>query len=135
MTSLVIYEGNLRTSCIHIISGNTITTDAPKDNRGKGASFSPTDITATSLAACILTTMGIYAIDNEINLKGARAEVIKIMTSAPRRIAEIQVKIFFPNGGQFDDDVRKKLEHIACNCPVALSLHPDIKQTVELIYQ
>jgi putative redox protein len=135
MTSTVIYERNLRTTCTHILSGNSIITDAPKDNRGNGAAFSPTDLTATSLATCMLTTMGIYALDSHINLEGARAEVTKIMASNPRRITEVQVKLFFQNSNLLNEDVRKKLEHIAHTCPVALSLHADLKQTVELVYE
>jgi len=135
MTSTVIYEGQLRTTCTHVLSGNSIITDAPKDNRGNGAAFSPTDLTATSLATCMLTTMGIYALDNDVNLEGARAEVTKIMSSNPRRISEVQVKLFFPNSSLFSDEVKNKLEHIAHTCPVALSLHTDLKQTVEFVYE
>jgi uncharacterized OsmC-like protein len=135
MTSTVIYEGQLRTTCTHILSGNSIITDAPKDNRGNGAAFSPTDLTATSLATCMLTTMGIWALDNHVNLEGARAEVTKIMAANPRRIAEVQVKLFFPNGHLFSQEVKDKLEHIAHTCPVALSLHADLKQTVEFVYE
>ena len=134
MTSTVIYEGNLRTTCMHVLSSNSIITDAPKDNRGNGAAFSPTDLTATSLASCMLTTMGIYALDNNINIEGARAEVTKIMSSNPRRISEVKVTLFFQNSGLLNDDVRKELEHIAHTCPVALSLHPDLKQKVSFNY-
>jgi putative redox protein len=135
MTSTVIYEGNLRTTCTHLFSNNSIITDAPKDNRGNGAAFSPTDLTATSLATCMLTTMGIYALDNNINIDGARAQVTKIMASSPRRISEVQVKLFFPNSNLLHEEVREKLEHIAHTCPVALSLHVDLKQTVSFQYE
>ena len=46
-TSKVTYLGDLRTQCEHLRSGNTYITDAPLDNQGKGAAFSPTDTVAT----------------------------------------------------------------------------------------
>ncbi len=135
MTSEVVYEGGLRTTATHRLSGNAIITDAPTDNRGQGAAFSPTDLTATSLAACMLTTMGIYAQDNHVYLEGSRAEVTKIMTANPRRIAEVQVQVNFANSSEWNHELKEKLEHIAFNCPVALSLHPDIKQTIAFTYE
>ena len=77
MTSKVIYKGALRTEASHIRSGNTIITDAPLDNKGKGEAFSPTDLVATALASCMLTMMGIKANEMNINIKGTSAEVKK----------------------------------------------------------
>lgn len=39
MTSKIIYTGDLRTECTHLRSGQTIITDAPVDNNGKGEAF------------------------------------------------------------------------------------------------
>ncbi|MBS1594961.1 MAG: OsmC family protein [Bacteroidetes bacterium] len=129
MTAEIIYEGQLRTRCRHIQSGAEILTDAPIDNHGKGEAFSPTDLTATSLAACIITTMGIKANQMELDIDGARAEATKVMASAPRRIAEIHVSIYMPAKNYTEKD-RQIMERIAHTCPVALSLHPDLKQVV-----
>lgn len=129
MTAEIIYEGQLRTRCRHIQSGTEIVTDAPIDNHGKGEAFSPTDLTATSLAACIITTMGIKANQMELDIDGARAEATKVMASDPRRIAEIQVSIYMPAKNYTEKD-RQIMERIAHTCPVALSLHPDLKQVV-----
>ncbi|HXS37502.1 MAG TPA: OsmC family protein, partial [Flavipsychrobacter sp.] len=96
MTSKILYQGGLRTLCTHIQSGSTIETDAPTDNRGKGERFSPTDLVATALGTCIVTTMGIKANDHNINIDGTECEVEKIMASNPRRIAEVKVNIKFP---------------------------------------
>ena len=95
MISKVIYEGELRTQATHLQSGKTIYTDAPVDNQGKGDAFSPTDLVATSLASCMLTIMGIVARRDGILLKGAVAEVEKIMAKDPRRIGEIKIKFIF----------------------------------------
>lgn len=130
MTAEIIYEGQLRTRCRHIQSGTEILTDAPTDNHGKGEAFSPTDLTATSLAACIITTMGIKASQMELDIDGARAEATKVMAADPRRIAEIQVSIYMPAKNYTDKD-KQIMERIAHTCPVALSLHPDLKQIVK----
>ncbi len=95
-TSEVLYTGDLRTQTTHVRSGQTFITDAPVDNQGKGEAFSPTDLAATSLACCMITTMGIAAKTHGINMIGTRAEVLKIMASDPRRIASIEVDIYMP---------------------------------------
>ncbi len=128
MTSTVTYLGDLRTECTHLLSGQKIITDAPPDNHGKGEAFSPTDLCATSLATCILTTMGIRARD--LDISGAHAEVTKIMASDPRRIGRIVVKITMPKNN-FSDKDKKVLETIAHTCPVALSLAEGVEQVID----
>ncbi|MBV6438538.1 MAG: OsmC family peroxiredoxin [Haliscomenobacteraceae bacterium CHB4] len=128
MTSTVTYLGELRTECTHLRSGQKFVTDAPPDNQGKGEAFSPTDLCATSLATCILTTMGIRARD--LDITGAYAEVNKIMASDPRRISRIEVKITMPKNN-FSDKDKKILEGIARTCPVALSLSENIEQVLD----
>ena len=61
-TSIVYYQGDLRTESTHLQSGESYITDAPTDNEGKAEAFSPTDLIATGLANCMLTIMGINAI-------------------------------------------------------------------------
>ncbi|RYD83064.1 MAG: OsmC family peroxiredoxin [Sphingobacteriales bacterium] len=128
-TSKVFYKGELRTSALHIASGETFITDAPKDNNGKGEAFSPTDLTATSLANCMMTIMGIAANTREIKIEKMDAEVTKIMAANPRRISEIVVNLTL----KIDEDNeknRKILTEAGINCPVAKSLHPDINQNI-----
>lgn len=132
MTSIVTYEAGLRTVATHLLSGNSILTDAPPDNQGKGQAFSPTDLCATSLAICMLTVMGIYAERNNIRLHGSKAEVTKVMASDPRRISKVKVDLFLPAG--IAENERKKLEDIGLNCPVAKSLHPEIEQDITFHY-
>ena len=132
MISKVLYEGELRTQATHLQSGKTIYTDAPVDNQGKGDAFSPTDLVATSLASCMLTIMGIVARRDGILLKGAVAEVEKIMAKDPRRIGEIKIKFFFKH--TIEDKDRVKLERAARTCPVSGSLHQDLKENIDFIY-
>ena len=128
MTSKVTYIGELRTKNQHMKSGDVFTTDAPLDNNGKGEAFSPTDTVATGLANCMLTVMGIKARQMEVDMTGTTAEVTKVMTSDPRRIAKIEVIIDFPFSAE--DKTQKILEHTARTCPVIYSLHPDIEKVV-----
>ncbi len=131
MTAEVIYKGNLRTTNKHIKSGNTILTDAPTDNHGKGENFSPTDLVATALANCMLTVMGIKARQKNIDIDGAKAEVEKVMAANPRRIASIIVKVIMPKNN-YTEEEKRFLEHTARTCPVAKSLSADLIQTLEM---
>ena len=132
MTSKVTYEGSLRTKALHIQSGNSIVTDAPVDNEGKGEAFSPTDLVATALASCMLTIMGIVAERNDVELKGTTAEVGKIMGTMPRQISEIKIKILFNKN--FDKITKRKLESAALTCPVSNSLNKNLKESIKFVY-
>ena len=127
------YEGGLRCRAIHGPSGKTLTTDAPVDNHGQGESFSPTDLAATALGACILTIMGIYAEREGIPLDGLKAHVGKVMsTDPPRRIARCEITITMPAG--LNPRHRKALECCAETCPVRQSLKTEIEVPVEFRY-
>lgn len=128
----VLYLGDLHTECTHE-SGAKIATDAPKDNMGKGRAFSPTDLFAASLATCMMTLMGIAAHKVGVELKGATAEVEKEMAqTGQRRLGKIIVRIrssLAPN-----PQIREKLERAALDCPVKLSLHPEIKVETDFVW-
>lgn len=130
--SKVTYQGDLRTTAIHLQSNNQIITDAPTDNQGKGKAFSPTDLLATSLASCMLTIIGIKARDMNIDIAGTTAEVIKVMAADPRRVSEVHVAITFKQ--ELDNKTQKIFYNTAMTCPVAQSLHPDIIQKVTFNY-
>ena len=130
--SKVTYQGGLRTEANHIQSGNSIVTDAPVDNQGKGEAFSPTDLVATALASCMLTIMGIVAERNDVELKGTTAEVEKIMGAMPRQISEIKIKILFNKN--FDKITKRKLESAALTCPVSNSLNKNLEESIKFIY-
>lgn len=123
------YLGDLRTQAKHFKSGNLVITDAPVDNMGKGEAFSPTDLVSAALCSCMLTIMGQVADREGINLKGLSSEVIKIMSSNPRKIAEIQIT-FSHNALQATEVQKQKLRNAAKTCPVALSLAESVKQTI-----
>ncbi len=127
------FTGNLSTKLTHGPSGTVLTTDAPKDNQGEGKSFSPTDLTASSLIACMLTIMAIYAKRTGIDLMGVKGKVAKEMTSAPpRRIAKLSVNFEMPK--RLSEAERKALETAALTCPVHKSLHPEIDVPVKFNY-
>jgi uncharacterized OsmC-like protein len=133
MTSKVTYLGDLRTSSIHLQSGTTILSDAPKDNHGKGEAFSPTDFVANALGSCMVSIMAIKSKDLAIDLINSTVEVTKIMQAEPRKISKIIIVINIPIS------VNKKnktiLERAAMHCPVLLSLHPDIEKEVTFNWQ
>jgi len=132
-TAKIQYQGNLRTEATHLKSSSTLITDAPTDNNGKGEAFSPTDLVATALSSCMITIMGIKARDKGINITGIKSEMTKVMGSNPRRISEIIVTLRMPSVDISDRD-KKLLETVAKACPVAQSIHPDIKQTISFFW-
>lgn len=132
MTSEVIYNGDLRTTCTHLKSGSHFETDAPVDNNGKGERFSPTDLLATSLATCMVTVMGIKARTMNFDLNDIRVEVLKKMAAEPRRVSGIDLKFRIPeNLASIDEKTIVILKNTGNTCPVAKSLHPDIEVTVD----
>jgi putative redox protein len=133
MTSSVVYEGGLRTTCTHLRSSNSFETDAPVDNNGKGERFSPTDLLATSLATCMLTVMGIKARNSlDFDIPGIKADVLKIMASEPRRVSGIELTFHIPDSlKNIDEKTKNILVNTAMNCPVFKSIHPDIEVKVD----
>lgn len=128
MLSKVTYLGDLRTSSVHLQSGEVIITDAPIDNHGKGEAFSPTDMVTNATASCMFTIMGIKAHTMGIDIKGSTAEVYKEMRSEPRMISKVTIR--FTMNITVDEKQRLILERAALTCPVYLSLHPDIEKDI-----
>jgi len=129
----VIYEGNLRNRAEHLKSGNTLITDAPVDNHGKGEAFSPTDLLCTSLASCMITLMGITAESKGIKLGNVKADVEKVMYSEPRRVGEIHIALNVQDNN-YSEREKTILQNAAISCPVAKSLNPEIKQIISFDY-
>jgi uncharacterized OsmC-like protein len=130
MTSKITYLGDLRTSSVHIQSGTEILSDAPIDNNGKGEAFSPTDLVANATGSCMMTIMAIKARDLNVDLGGTTIEVTKIMQAEPRKIARIEIIMNIPIS--VDEKTKIILERTAMNCPVLLSLNPDIEKDITI---
>lgn len=127
MTSTVVYDGSLRTTCTHLRSGSFFETDAPPDNNGKGERFSPTDLLATSLATCMVTVMGIKARTMGFDLDGIRVEVEKIMKPEPRRVGGINLTYHIPERlAALDQKTIAIMRNTGNNCPVMHSINRDI---------
>jgi len=129
ITSALEYLGDLQLKATHVKSGESFITDAPVDNNGKGSAFSPTDLFATSLGLCMITIMGIAANTSGFSIDGTKARVTKIMASDPRRVGEIVIELDFPPNNYSEREM-KIIKQCAKSCPVAHSLHPDLKQTI-----
>ena len=124
------YLGDLRCKAVHGPSGQSIITDAPVDNKGKGEYFSPTDLVAASLGTCMLTIMGIAANGHKIDMAGTTCKVMKEMASSPSRmIGKLTVAINVPT--KLTDDQKKILEHAAMHCPVHKSIHAEVQMDVK----
>lgn len=127
------YRGELRCEAKHGPSGATVFTDAPVDNHGKGESFSPTDLVATALGACMLTIMGIVSKRHGIALEGTEVHVKKHMVSEPvRRIGKLETTIQVAT--PVSPEQKKLLETAALTCPVHKSLHPDVEKPITWIW-
>ena len=127
------YLGELRCEAAHAPSRTTILTDAPVDNHGRGEAFSPTDLVATALGTCIVTTMGIFAQRHGIELRGTKITVQKEMTSVPtRRIARLACELLLPLPASHPH--REALERAAHTCPVHQSLHPEVEKPIRFLW-
>lgn len=123
------YEGGLRTTAEHVKSGNTMQTDAPIDNNGKGETFSPTDTVAVALGSCMMTVMAIDGEKNGIDMSGMRVETTKVMSASPRRISALKLDFYWDDCSATEEE-KEKLKEIGRNCPVALSLSENLRQDV-----
>jgi putative redox protein len=129
------YIGGLRAQSTHLQSDTMILTDAPTDNMGKGEAFSPTDLVATALGTCIITTMSIFGQKEDIDFAGSSITGTKVMTQeGPRKIAKIILEITLKTNIELGSEQKAKYERIANTCPVARSLHPDLEQVVSIIW-
>lgn len=127
------YLGELRTEITHIRSNTSFKTDAPIDNKGKGEFISPTDMVAAALGACMETIVGIYCQERDIEIRRMNVVVTKIMSDQPRRISELHVKLDF-KGNAWDEKIQRSVRAAAEACPVAKSIHPDIKLKFEYVF-
>ncbi|MFG0264731.1 MAG: OsmC family protein [Rhodopirellula sp. JB055] len=129
-----VYQGQLHCEATHGPSGTKLLTDAPTDNGGRGASFSPSDLVATALGTCVMTIMGLVADRHQLDLSGTAIRVEKEMASTPvRRIASLKTLVTFPAGLDLQPEMRDRLVAAARKCPVHQSLHPDIDAPIDFV--
>lgn len=129
-TARVEYLGGLRTKCTHLKSGTEILTDAPVDNHGKGEAFSPTDLLATAYVSCMISVLGIYCNEHNIEMIGGTGEVTKMMASGPRRIERLEIILDF-SMNEWDEAIQKRVIRVAETCPVAKSMSESIIVDIE----
>src|SRR5207237_9122778 len=96
---------------------------------------SPTESVATALASCKLTIMGMRANEMQIDLKGTKIDVEKIMKPDPRRIGGLNLTFHFPESLELNERQQKILQKAAETCPVAYSIHPDIELRMNFNWQ
>lgn len=131
----IVYTGGLHCEATHRPSGSKLVTDAPLDNGGKGEAFSPTDLCATSLGSCVVTTMALVAVRHGIELSGTTVHVVKEMVADPqRRVGALRTTITFPKGLVLAPEDRVRLEAAAHACPVKRSLAPQVEVPMEFVY-
>lgn len=133
-TAKIVAKGSFRTIATHLKSGAEIYTDAPTDNHGKGEYFSPTDLLSSSLGACMITIMDIAGKEHGFTVEGTEILITKKMSESPRKVSEIIVELNFPDV-EYSEKAKRIIEHTTRNCPVSLSLHPDVKQTIILNFK
>lgn len=127
------YEGQLRCIATHGPSGSVIQTDAPIDNHGKGEAFSPTDLLAAALPACIMTIMGIVSERHGLNLAGMTAVTQKEMTTEGiRRIKSLRTVLTVPLPAGHPQC--EPLERAAHTCPVHKSLAAEIDAPIQFVW-
>lgn len=116
------YLGNLCSEFTHNPSGAKITVD------GNGNGFSPIDLTATALGACMFAMMGYTAMNKGINLEGMTIDIDRVMADAPRRISEFNIIVSFTQ--EYTDKEKVVLQKAAETCPVKKTLSEDCKINV-----
>ncbi len=128
------YQGDLHSKAVHGPSGTELFTDAPKDNQGRGESFSPTDLAATALGSCMLTTMGILARTLNVDIAGATAVVERDDERGAEEDSAADGEDQDAASRSSEEEDRLKLERAAYTCLVAKSLHPEVEQVVEFAW-
>ena len=132
-TARIEYQGNLKTKCTHLKSGQSIFTDAPVDNNGKGSTFSPTDLVATAYVSCMITIMGIYCDKNNIAFKSCAADVTKEMASGPRRVHHLSIE-FDLSGNDWTTEQKNSIIKAGEACPVAMSVSDDMEVLINYTF-
>lgn len=132
MTSTITYLGDFKIVSEHEKSGAEIVTCAPLREGGTSEYFSPSDIFGISYGQSMLMAVAVLGQTRGIDITGATCELKKSTYPEPKRIGTIFCIVRFPKN--YTDEEKKFIEETALNCPVALSLNPNIQTTVLFEY-
>ena len=125
------YDGTQHCSARKHSRNRDVAMDCPYT--GKGEEFSPGQLVESALASCMLLSMGVWAMRNDVDLTSTKAEVEIIATDPPRiQYKEINVSVTIPK--KYSEKDRIRLEHAAESCPIMHSFDKEIVIRVNYNY-
>lgn len=113
--------GTLRQEVV-IDGRHRLITDEPERLGGEGSGPAPHELFPAALAACVATTLVLYARTKEWELGEVSVAVDYDNRSTPRRF-EVVVAL----GGELTDEQLTRLEKAAASCPVRRSIESGIE--------
>lgn len=130
-TSIIKFIGDLQMECTHVGNGAKIKIEPAPENGGKNEAFSPTDLLCTSVAACAMGILGVYAKAHGLDLSGMTAEATKIKNEDPKahRLGAIEVTFNMPKQ-EYSEKQKISLQRALETCAVKRSIHPDVRQII-----
>ena len=108
--------GGLR-SAVDVNGRHTIVTDEPERLGGTDEGPAPHELLPAAIAACVTTTLAMYARTKDWNVGDITVDVLYDNDATPRRL---EVDVQLPAG--LSDDQVKRLRRVAASCPVTRSL-------------
>jgi putative redox protein len=119
--------GTLRQEVV-IDGKHRLVTDEPVRLGGEGSGPAPHELFPAALAACISTTLVVYARTKGWDLGDVQVAVDYDNRSTPRRF-EVAIEL----GGELTDEQLRRLERVAASCPVRRSVEAGIEfvETIE----
>ncbi len=121
------YTGDLHVECEHLQSGTKIITHSSEKPDAVLDSFNPVELCATSLGACAMTLVGLYAKKRNLDVTGMKVRVNKEMLTNPYRFGKIELIFDMPDR-EYSDKDKVQMERAANTCPVHSSFRPDMEQ-------
>ena len=121
--------GTLRQEIL-IDGKHSLVTDEPVDIGGEGSAPSPHELLPAALAACISTTLVIYARQKDWNLGQVTVDIDYDHHATPRT-ADVAIHIT----GDLTAEQLRRLEKVAAACPVHRSLCMGVEVSSEMTAQ
>lgn len=111
-------------------SGNVVISDEPLEMGGRDFGFSPTELLASSLAACTSATLRMYADRKGWDLKEVKLEIdLDWDDNANKTVINRRIQLL----GNLDETQRERLFKVANACPVHKMLTNPIEINTEVI--